>query len=236
MTSFLFQRFRQWECQEAKYRVWPPWKRFCGRLCFWLDFFSNFWHSSDMFWLFLTCKCNKQKYLNYRNFNKPFPCNIQSLETWKLRDRDRDGIWNLRDRDRDSQKWISRRVSRPRPSLETPSLLGIICHTCSVCSVCRWLTQLYRFTILLSHLTFIFLFKCLTHIARPPKKYKVTKLLAHDASQDWLVGRPTANEQILSRKVLCGLAYCRNRVRNNKKQALYVNTWKHSQVCSWETE
>jgi len=26
--------------------------------------------------------------LNYRNFNKPFLCKIQSLETWNLRDRD----------------------------------------------------------------------------------------------------------------------------------------------------
>jgi len=47
--------------------------------------------------------------LNYRNFNKAFLCNIQSLETWNLRDRD-------------SQKWVSRQVSRSRPSLETPSL------------------------------------------------------------------------------------------------------------------
>jgi len=41
-------------------------------------------------------------------------CNLQSLETWNLRDRDE--TWNLRDRD--SQKWVLRRVSRPRPSLE----------------------------------------------------------------------------------------------------------------------
>ena len=59
--------------------------------------FSSFWHFSDMFWLFLTCKYNKHKYLNYRNFYKPFLCNIQSLETWNLRDRDE--TWNLRDRD-----------------------------------------------------------------------------------------------------------------------------------------
>ena len=37
-----------------------------------------------------TYKYNKQKYLNYRNFDKPFLCNIQSLETWNLRDQDRD--------------------------------------------------------------------------------------------------------------------------------------------------
>jgi len=42
---------------------------------------------------------------NHRNFNKPFLCHIKSLETWSPRDRD-------------SQKW----VSRPRASLETPSL------------------------------------------------------------------------------------------------------------------
>jgi len=28
---------------------------------FWLEFFSNFWHFSDVYSLFLTCKCNKQK-------------------------------------------------------------------------------------------------------------------------------------------------------------------------------
>ena len=70
---------------------------------FWLAFFSNFWHFPDIFWLFLSCKYNKQKLLNYKNFTKPFLCNIQGLETWNLRDRD-------------SQKC----VSRPRPSLETP--------------------------------------------------------------------------------------------------------------------
>ena len=42
--------------------------------------FSSFWHFFDMYWLFLTCKYNKQKYLNYRNFNKPFLCNIQSRD------------------------------------------------------------------------------------------------------------------------------------------------------------
>ena len=34
-----------------------------------------------MFWLFLTCKSNKQKSFNFRNFTKLFLCNIQSLET-----------------------------------------------------------------------------------------------------------------------------------------------------------
>jgi len=59
--------------------------------------------------------------LNSRNFNKPFLCYIQSLETWKLRDREETSNF----RDRDSQKW----VSRPRPSLETPSLDWLCCWT-----------------------------------------------------------------------------------------------------------
>jgi len=41
--------------------------------------------------------------LNYRHFNKPFLCKIQSLKTKRC--------------DRDSQKW------KPRPSLQNPSLL-----------------------------------------------------------------------------------------------------------------
>ena len=48
-----------------------------------------------MVWLFLTCKCNKQKSLNFRNFIKLFLCNIQSIETCSLRDQD-------------SQIWVSR--------------------------------------------------------------------------------------------------------------------------------
>ena len=44
-------------------------------------------------------KMQQTKYLNYKNFNKPFLCNIRSLETWNLRDRD-------------EQEWVSRRVSR----------------------------------------------------------------------------------------------------------------------------
>jgi len=47
--------------------------------------------------------------LNCRNFPKKFPCDIQSLEICSLRDRN-------------SQKWVSGRIARPRPSLETPSL------------------------------------------------------------------------------------------------------------------
>jgi len=59
----------------------PPLEKFLRTpvLLTWIS--SSFWHFSDMFWLFLTCKYNKQKYLNYINFNKPFLCNIQSLET-----------------------------------------------------------------------------------------------------------------------------------------------------------
>jgi len=53
----------------------------------------------------LSANTTNKNSLNYRNFNKPFLCNVLSLETWNLRDRD-------------SQKW----VSRPRPCLETPSL------------------------------------------------------------------------------------------------------------------
>ena len=65
------------------------------------------------------------KIVELRNFNKPFLCNIQSLETW-----------NLRDRDRDTQKWVSRRASRPRPSLETPSLILVINVNFSVTATC----------------------------------------------------------------------------------------------------
>ena len=43
--------------------------------------FSNFWHFSTLFWLFLTCKYSKQKLLNYKNFTIPFLCNSQSIET-----------------------------------------------------------------------------------------------------------------------------------------------------------
>jgi len=85
---------------------------------FWLEFFSNFWHFSDVFWCCLTCvvlpaNTANKKSLNYRNFNNPFFCNIQSLETWNLRDRDE--TWNLRDRCPDSQKceiWLRLRVQK----------------------------------------------------------------------------------------------------------------------------
>ena len=46
--------------------------------------FSNFWHFSDLFWLFLTCKVQIQQRkssLNYRSFTKPYYCDIQSLKT-----------------------------------------------------------------------------------------------------------------------------------------------------------
>ena len=45
-------------------------------------------------------------------------------ETCSLREWDE--TWNFRDRD--SQNWASRRFLRPRPSLETPSLLIAILH------------------------------------------------------------------------------------------------------------
>ena len=48
-----------------------------------------------MFWLFLTCKCNKQKSFNFRNFTKLFLCNIPSRETCSLGNQD-------------SQIWVSR--------------------------------------------------------------------------------------------------------------------------------
>ena len=49
---------------------------------------------------------------------------MRNLEVCSLRDRDRDDTWNLWDRDQGSQKWVSRRVSTPRPSLETPSMIS----------------------------------------------------------------------------------------------------------------
>jgi len=63
------------------------------------------------FGCFLPANRANKKALNYRNFNKPFLCNIQSLKTRNLRDRDE--TWNIRDLD--LQKWVSTR-------LETPSL------------------------------------------------------------------------------------------------------------------
>ena len=57
----------------------------------------------------------------------------ETFETWNLRDLkpsrpETFETWNLRDRD--SQKWVSWLVSRPRPSLETPSLLflSVVCQ------------------------------------------------------------------------------------------------------------
>jgi len=65
-------------------------------------------HFSDEFFqisgIFPTCNgcfspanTTNKKLLKYKNFNKPFLCNIQSLETCSLRDRNE--TWNLRDRD-----------------------------------------------------------------------------------------------------------------------------------------
>ena len=75
----------------------------------------NFFQISDIFptcfGCFLPVNTTNNKSLKYRNFHKPFLCNIQSLETWNLRDRDetwnlrdRDETWNLRDWDRDSSR------------------------------------------------------------------------------------------------------------------------------------
>ena len=50
-----------------------------------------------------------------QNFIKNNLCKVS-----RRRARDRDETWDLRDRD--SKKRVSRRVSTPRPSLETPSL------------------------------------------------------------------------------------------------------------------
>jgi len=48
---------------------------------------------------------------------------MQNLETeTEILDRDRDETWDIPDRDWDSKKRVSRHVSRPRPSLGTPSL------------------------------------------------------------------------------------------------------------------
>ena len=95
----------------------PPWKKICGRPCFWLECFQISGIFPTCYGCFLAANTTNKKYLNYRNFNQPFLCNIQSLETWNSRDRNE--AWNLRDRD--SQKWVSRWI--PRPSLETPSLI-----------------------------------------------------------------------------------------------------------------
>ena len=93
--------------------ILPNLKKMLSSLRTWIFFkFLSFFQRV----LFLTCKYNKQKSLNYRNFNKPFLCNIHNFETWSLRDRD-------------SQKWVSRRVSRPRPSPKTPSLVICSKHT-----------------------------------------------------------------------------------------------------------
>ena len=71
--------------------------------------FSNFWNFSNCFGCFLPANTTNKKSLNYRDFTISFLCNIRSHETCSLRDQD-------------SQKWVSRLVSRSRPSLETPSL------------------------------------------------------------------------------------------------------------------
>ena len=71
-----------------------------------LNFFQISGIFPTCFGCFLPTNRTNKNSLNYRNFDKPFLCNIQSLETWNLRDRDE--TWNHRDQDRDSQKWVSR--------------------------------------------------------------------------------------------------------------------------------
>jgi len=80
---------------------------------FWLQFFKIYGIFPTYLGCFLPANTKNKKSLNDRNFNQTFLCNIQSLETWNLPDRDQD---------RDTQKRVSRRISRPRRSLETPSL------------------------------------------------------------------------------------------------------------------
>jgi len=87
---------------------------------------SNFFHISGIFptcfGCFLPANTTNKTSLNYRNFNKPFLCKIQSLETWNFRDRD-------------SQKWDSwPRLAKMGLETETPSLTAInklICWSAS---------------------------------------------------------------------------------------------------------
>ena len=118
---------RDLKFETSKFVHFAELKKKCRRH-FWRQFFPISGIFPKCFGCFLPASTTNKKFLNCRNFNKPFLCNIRSLETWNLRDqdetwnlRDRDEIWNLRDRDRVSQKWVSRRASRPKPSLETPS-------------------------------------------------------------------------------------------------------------------
>jgi len=53
--------------------------------------------------------------------------NLCRVSRRRVRDRDRNPSRPRRDlRDRDSKKRVSRHVSRPRPSLETPSLISSV--------------------------------------------------------------------------------------------------------------
>ena len=66
-----------------------------------LIFFEFLSFFRTCFRCFLRDNTTNKKSLNYRNFTISFLCNIPSLETCSLRDRD--DTWNLRDRA--SQKW-----------------------------------------------------------------------------------------------------------------------------------
>ena len=83
--------------------------------------FSNFWHFSDLFSLFLTCKYNKQKIVELWKFHH-FVSLLNSVSRPVAIETEAETS-NLRDRD--SQKWVSRLVSWPKPSVETPSLMII---------------------------------------------------------------------------------------------------------------
>jgi len=80
------------------------------------------------FGCFLPTYTPNKKSLNYINFNKPSLCNIQSLDTWNLRDRN-------------SQKLVSRQVCSPRPSLET--VTGI--YAFLYCKMLVFWTKLFLF-------------------------------------------------------------------------------------------
>jgi len=56
----------------SKISRFPPWKSFCRRSCFWPEFFQISSIFPTCFVSFLAANKTNKKYLNYRNFNKPF--------------------------------------------------------------------------------------------------------------------------------------------------------------------
>ena len=100
----IWETFQEWTSLCTKYgHGWLTmatvgWLRnFVKKCChhFWLIFFQISGIFPTCFGCFLPANATNKKSLNYRNFSQPFLHNIQSLETWNLRDRD-------------SQKWVSR--------------------------------------------------------------------------------------------------------------------------------